>query len=1204
MKKLLTYCLALSLMGSYYNSQAQNQRLVQNKVTTLSQTGLTNEHVNPFKVAPQLKSTTTLPIELEEAVLLQYDETAVLELAKRSTRFIEMEIPNTQGSLWTLLLEKVDFFHENFVINTSVPINYEIERGFHYRGKIKGQENSLVTVSVFDGSIQAIISDDKSNYNLGVVESTLKSKEKAYVLYPESQLDHLKGNYCSTPDLPEGVNISVNKEPQTGLKSSANCVSVYLEVDYDVYQNKGSVQNATNFMTAVFNEISTLYANESVNLKLGEMYVWNSSSPYGGSSSSAYLDDFKSYRTSYNGDVAHLVSMKSSYGGVAYVDVLCVPSYAYGWSGIKADYESVPTYSWTVEVITHELGHNLGSPHTQSCSWPGGAIDDCYTTEGTCSPGPTPQNGGTIMSYCHLTSIGINFNNGFGPLPGDLIRSEIAGASCLSTCEPVDPVCSVPTGVSSSNVGQNGFDVAWNAVSTALSYGVRYRATGSSSWIALTAPQNNTTITGLVPDTQYEIQVKSNCDGEESAYSASVNVTTQTDQLVYCNSASTNNQYEWIAGVSVGSFSKTSGGAGYSDFTASVIDVTVGEATTIQLTPGFASSAYNEYWILWADLNHDGDFSDSGEQLFSSGLKNSTVSGSFTIPAAALLGETRLRVSMKYNGAPTACETFTYGEVEDYTLNIKPDVVLPCDAPSALSVVATSLTDIMLDWQAAGSNETGYVVNYRLVGASAWSSASTSQTSYTLSGLSPSQDYEFRVKANCGSDESAFSGTVSASTDDAPPCGTVSGSVSGVSFSAATLNWTSSVNANDYTLQYGEVGGSLTSVQKSGLSHALSGLQPSTQYRFKVKANCQYGESAYSSEVVFTTSAAPACASPASLASASITHTSATVSWSAVSGANSYVLETRMVGGSFSAQSVSGTSKALSGLAASTNYEFRVKSVCDFGESAYSSIASFTTEDAPVNVNYCSAGGNNTSDEWIDKVTLGGTTYASGNNGGYADFTAYSVNLTIGQQSVVTLEPGFKSSLFGVSRYNEYWRIYIDINHDGDFTDAGELVFDAGGVSKYAVSGNISVPSNATPGETRMRVMMKYNGSSTSCETYSYGETEDFTAVLSHSMVANDEVISASTINSTVAGLSDAVLAPNPTVNGLSTLRLIFADGVESADLNVFDATGRIIATDKLVSDAQNKAESKINVQDMVKGTYIIQVNFSDGTQVVKRLMH
>ncbi len=102
--------------------------------------------------------------------------------------------------------------------------------------------------------------------------------------------------------------------------------------------------------------------------------------------------------------------------------------------------------------MTHEIGHNIGSPHTQSCSWQGGALDNCYPVEGSCNPGPPPTNGGTIMSYCHLASYGINFNNRFGTQPGKLIRSKVLGAACLGTCEEGGtPPCEAPLNVLASN---------------------------------------------------------------------------------------------------------------------------------------------------------------------------------------------------------------------------------------------------------------------------------------------------------------------------------------------------------------------------------------------------------------------------------------------------------------------------------------------------------------------------------------------------------------------------------------------------------------------------------------------------------------------------------------------------------------------------------------------------------------------------------
>ncbi|KAK6021998.1 PKD domain protein, partial [Ostertagia ostertagi] len=142
--------------------------------------------------------------------------------------------------------------------------------------------------------------------------------------------------------------------------------------------------------------------------------------------------------TSYIGDYAHFLSTRSLGGGIAYLlsnPCTTAKQFKSAVSAINNTYFNFPTYSWTVEVVTHELGHNLGSNHTQWCGWVGGALDNCYTTEGGCSPGPQPSNGGTIMSYCHLTSTQINFNNGFGQQPGDRIRQVIgSSSSCLGVC--------------------------------------------------------------------------------------------------------------------------------------------------------------------------------------------------------------------------------------------------------------------------------------------------------------------------------------------------------------------------------------------------------------------------------------------------------------------------------------------------------------------------------------------------------------------------------------------------------------------------------------------------------------------------------------------------------------------------------------------------------------------------------------------------
>ena len=90
----------------------------------------------------------------------------------------------------------------------------------------------------------------------------------------------------------------------------------------------------------------------------------------------------------------------------------------------------------------------------------------------------------------------------------------------------------------------------------------------------------------------------------------------------------------------------------------------------MSLTPGFVGSSYNEFWNVYIDYNQDGDFTDAGELAYQN-ASNSTINGALTIPAGAVLGTTRMRIQMQWNAYPSnSCQSYTYGEVEDYDLTI------------------------------------------------------------------------------------------------------------------------------------------------------------------------------------------------------------------------------------------------------------------------------------------------------------------------------------------------------------------------------------------------------------------------------------------------------------------------------------------------------------------------------------------------------
>jgi uncharacterized repeat protein (TIGR02543 family) len=140
-------------------------------------------------------------------------------------------------------------------------------------------------------------------------------------------------------------------------------------------------------------------------------------------------------------------------------------------------------------------------------------------------------------------------------------------------------------------------------------------------------------------------------------------------EVLYCTSSGGNQSYEYIAGVQVADLNNTSGASPYSDFTNLVANVTQDASVSVSLTPGFSGSSYTEYWKIWIDYNGDHDFEDAGEEVFA-GSGSSVVNGNFTVPSTTIIGDTRMRVSMSYSTYPPICGSFSYGEVEDYTVNI------------------------------------------------------------------------------------------------------------------------------------------------------------------------------------------------------------------------------------------------------------------------------------------------------------------------------------------------------------------------------------------------------------------------------------------------------------------------------------------------------------------------------------------------------
>ncbi len=163
--------------------------------------------------------------------------------------------------------------------------------------------------------------------------------------------------------------------------------------------------------------------------------------------------------------------------------------------------------------------------------------------------------------------------------------------------------------------------------------------------------------------------------------------TTETYKFMYttrpsCVSTGNMNWQTSITLVDLNGISNSSGKlqpyTNYSDTDSA--DLILGENynLTVNLNTDGNFSIQSRAWIDW---NQNGNFTDPGEEYDLGATQNSSngiTSNSplnFIVPSSAVIGSTTMRVSAKFNVAPTPCEKNFDGEVEDYKINVLPPVL-------------------------------------------------------------------------------------------------------------------------------------------------------------------------------------------------------------------------------------------------------------------------------------------------------------------------------------------------------------------------------------------------------------------------------------------------------------------------------------------------------------------------------------------------
>ncbi|MBL7793620.1 MAG: fibronectin type III domain-containing protein [Saprospiraceae bacterium] len=307
-----------------------------------------------------------------------------------------------------------------------------------------------------------------------------------------------------------------------------------------------------------------------------------------------------------------------------------------------------------------------------------------------------------------------------------------------------------------------------------------------------------------------------------------------------------------------------------------------------------------------------------------------------------------------------------------------------CAIPEGLVVSNITGTEATLTWNAvAGAQQYEVEVEDNENTPLFAFNTLTSETTVTVTGLSPNGQYQFKVKSKCGgglsSDYSAWvffntgtgtggntggntgGGNTGGGTGGA--CGIPAGlSVSDLTGTSAVLSWSPVAGALKYEVEVEDDENTplfAFNAITSDTTIAVIGLAPGGSYQFKVKSKCDGGLSSdYSGWVFFGAGATGggntggggtggACEKPANLQALQITTTSAMLTWSPVAGALKYEIEVEddenTIAFSFNALTAD-TAVLIIGLTPGGNYQFKVKSKCGGGMSSdYSDWNFFST---------------------------------------------------------------------------------------------------------------------------------------------------------------------------------------------------------------------------------------------------------------------
>jgi|GEM_PF-5243269 len=214
-----------------------------------------------------------------------------------------------------------------------------------------------------------------------------------------------------------------------------------------------------------------------------------------------------------------------------------------------------------------------------------------------------------------------------------------------------------------------------------------------------------------------------------------------------------------FAGINNVTSGEIEGALSYETFLDQIANLEKGKTYTISVKG--TNLANSNHYALFIDWNQNGTLNDTGEYYYIGRTTNNETTLTFevNVPEEAITGQTRLRVKMIDDASitePTAqdfsnpCIGGISRQIEDYTADISN--AQPCVAPTNLDAPDITENTAKLVWT---NNRSTFDIEYGLKGFLQGTGTIISGVSnpYTLTGLNPSTEYQFYVRAICGEGE-------------------------------------------------------------------------------------------------------------------------------------------------------------------------------------------------------------------------------------------------------------------------------------------------------------------------------------------------------------------------------------------------------------------------------------------------------------------